>query len=73
MHGEEEYSFPAGPPRAGQRLQVCDRVETRYSKPGKRGGEMRFAVIVTQFRDGDGTLVAESRRTLIETAPREAK
>ena len=73
LHGEEQYTFPGPPPRAGQRLRVQDRIEKRYSKPGKRGGEMRFAVVVTEFRDQDGTLVAEGRRTLIETAPRGAR
>jgi hypothetical protein len=31
---------------------------------------MRFAVVVTEYRDSDGTLVAEAKKTLIETAPK---
>jgi hypothetical protein len=68
LHGEQEYRFFGPPPRAGQVLQARDRVEDRYEKPGKRGGSMRFVVIVTEFRDEQGALVAEARATYIETA-----
>jgi hypothetical protein len=70
LHGEQEFVFHGPPPRAGQVLKVSDRLEERYSKPGKRGGMMRFAVVVTEYRGEDGALVAEARRTLIETAPK---
>jgi hypothetical protein len=68
LHGEQEYRFFGPPPRAGQVLHALDRVEDRYEKPGKRGGSMKFVVIVTEFRDDEGTLVAEARATYIETA-----
>ena len=70
LHGEQEFIFHGPPPRAGQVLTVSDQIVDRYSKPGKRGGMMRFAVVVTEYRGEDGTLVAEARKTLIETAPR---
>lgn len=70
LHGEQEFVFHGPPPRAGQVLKVVDRLEDRYEKPGKRGGKMRFAVVVTEYRAEDGTLVAEGRSTLIETAPK---
>jgi hypothetical protein len=70
LHGEQEYVFHGPPPRAGQTLTARDRIENRYEKPGKRGGTMRFAVVVTEYRADDGTLVAEARATYIETAPR---
>ena len=70
LHGEQEFVFHGPPPRAGQVLTVADRIEERYEKPGRKGGMMRFAVMVTEYRDSDGTLVAEGRATLIETAPR---
>ncbi|HEV7469222.1 MAG: hypothetical protein JWP64_862 [Pseudonocardia sp.] len=68
LHGEQEYVFHGPPPRAGQELRAVERVEDRYSKPGKRGGEMNFCVVVTEFRDLDGVLVAEARGTFIERA-----
>ena len=70
LHGEQEFIFHGPPPGAGQVLKVSDQIVDRYEKPGKRGGMMRFAVIVTEYRGEDGTLVAEARKTLIETAPR---
>jgi hypothetical protein len=70
LHGEQEFTFHGPPPRAGQALTVSDQIVDRYEKPGKKGGLMRFAVVVTEYRGEDGTLVAEARKTLIETAPR---
>ena len=68
LHGEQEYVFHGPPPRAGQTLVARQRVEDRYEKQGRRGGTMRFFVIVTEFRTQDGELVAEGRSTVIETS-----
>jgi hypothetical protein len=68
LHGEQEFTFHGPPPRAGQALTVSDQIVDRYEKPGKKGGLMRFAVVVTEYRGEDGTLIAEARKTLIETA-----
>ena len=73
LHGEQEFVFHGPPPRAGHVLTVSERLADRYEKPGKRGGTMRFAVVVTEYRGEDGTLVAEAIKTLIETAPRAPK
>lgn len=67
LHGEEEYIFHGPPPRAGQTLIVEGKVVERYEKAGKRGGTMRFATVVHEFRDANGRLVAEQRMTAIET------
>lgn len=72
LHGEEEYVFHGPPPRAGTTLTVETRVVDRYERPGKRGGTMRFGVVVNEFRDEAGTLVAEQRRVIIETAAKSA-
>jgi N-terminal half of MaoC dehydratase len=68
LHGEEEYVYFGELPKAGQTLQVETRIGDRFEKQGKRGGVMRFAVIVSEFRDASGRLVAEQRSTLVETA-----
>lgn len=68
LHGEEEYIFHGPPPAAGQTLQVTTRLAEQYEKEGKRGGKMRFAVIVNEFHDASGRLVAEQRTTAVETA-----
>lgn len=68
LHAEEEYVFHGPLPRAGQSLQVQTRLEARWEKEGRRGGLMRFARVVSEFRDSDGALVAEQRSTVVETA-----
>ncbi len=67
LHGEEEYVFHGPPPRAGQTLHVTSRMGDRWEKQGKRGGVMRFAKIVSDFRDESGELVATQTTTLLET------
>lgn len=68
LHGEQEYIFHGELPSAGDMLIAQERVVNRFSKPGKRGGEMRFATVVTEYRDAAGALVAEAKATFIETA-----
>jgi N-terminal half of MaoC dehydratase len=68
MHAEQEYVFHGPPPRAGTRLTARSRIEEIFDKEGRRGGTLTFAVMVTEFRDEQGTLVAESRLTGVETA-----
>ncbi len=68
LQGEQEYVFHGPLPQAGQVLHAQQRLADRYEKYGRRGGTMRFAVIVTEFRNDAGQLVAEGRATLIERA-----
>lgn len=67
LHAEQEYVFHGPPPRAGQRLIGRSRIESVTRKPGRRGGMLTFAVMVTEFRDESGRLVAEARLTGVET------
>jgi hypothetical protein len=60
--------LPRPPPRAGQTLTVTARIGDRYEKQGSRGGTLRLAVLVHEFRDAAGQLVAEERMTLVETS-----
>lgn len=68
LHGEEEFEFFGPLPRAGQTLTAASRLGEQWEKEGKRGGVMRFAKLVTEYRDQAGELVAEQRTTIIETA-----
>jgi hypothetical protein len=70
LHGEQEYTFHGDSPAAGEVLTAQERIVERFAKPGKRGGTMRFATVVTEYRDAAGTLVAEAKATFIETAAR---
>ena len=67
MHAEQEYVFHGPLPRAGQTLVVETTVGERWEKPGKRGGVMTFAKLVTEFRDETGRLDATQNSTIIET------
>lgn len=67
LHGEQEFVFCGEPPRAGTTLVGRKVVERTYSRQGRRGGAMTFIVILTEFRNESGVVVAESRTTLVET------
>jgi len=67
LHGEQEFVFPGPPPAAGTELVAESRIDRVFEKEGKRGGTMTFVELVTEYRDGSGAIVAESRSTVIET------
>ena len=68
MHAEQSYRFFGPPPQAGQRLTCTSRIETIYEKKGRSGGSLEFGIMVTEFRDEAGNLVAEARMTGVETS-----
>jgi hydroxyacyl-ACP dehydratase HTD2-like protein with hotdog domain len=68
LHGEEEFIFHGPPPAVGQHLTAQQTVENVYEKQGRRGGSMKFVVVLTEYRDPDGELVVEARHTVIETS-----
>jgi len=68
MHAEQEYIFHGPPPRAGERLFAKSRITEIYEKAGRRGGTLTFVVMVTEFRDSEGTLRAEAKLTGVETS-----
>jgi hypothetical protein len=68
MHAEQEFRFHGEPPRAGTVLTVQSRIGEIVTKQGRRGGELTFATMITEFRDASGRLVAEARMTGVETA-----
>lgn len=69
FHGEEEYLVCGPPLRVGQTLRVSTTVRDQYERTGRLGNSLRFAVVVSEFRDSEGTLVAEQRSTILEAAP----
>jgi hypothetical protein len=69
LHGSQEMEFFGEPPSAGAELEGVSRVDKVYEKAGKKGGNMTFTEVVTEFRDvATGRLVATSRNTSIETS-----
>jgi hypothetical protein len=67
VHGEQEYIFHGPPPKAGTKLTARSRIDKIFEKKGGRGGTLSFAIMVTEFRDQAGKLVAEAKLTGIET------
>jgi hypothetical protein len=70
LHAEQEFVFHGPPPRAGERLTGTSRVTEIYEKVSRSGGTLTFAVMVTEFRDASGRLVAQARLTGVETSGR---
>ena len=68
LHAEQEFVFHGPPPRAGASLTAQSRIAEIETKPGRRGGELTFVVMVTEFRDASGRLVATSKLTGVETS-----
>ncbi|GAA4487835.1 FAS1-like dehydratase domain-containing protein [Microbacterium panaciterrae] len=68
LHAEQQYEFFGPPLSAGARLQCTSRIEDMYVKEGRRGGALTFVVMVTDFVDESGELVARSTMTGVETA-----
>lgn len=67
LHGSEEFEY-LKPIHAGDVLTAEGRIADVFKKPGKRGGEMTFAIIETKFTNQKGELVLIERATIIETA-----
>ena len=67
LHAEEEYEFPNGPPGAGELLIARSRIADVTTKRGKRGGELTFIELDTEFRSEGGALVARSRTKVVQT------
>jgi hypothetical protein len=68
LHGEQTFIFHGEPPRAGDVLVGRVRLGEPYVKPGRRGGELTFTEVITEFRSETGDLVAETISTLIVTS-----
>jgi len=66
LHGEQAYEYER-PAVVGDVLSGETTLTDVYQREGRRGGEMTFAVYVTEFRDEDDDLVLTERVTRIET------
>ena len=66
LHAGEEYEFPGAPLRIGMRLTGRSRIDRRWTKENRAGQTMRFATMVTDYRDESDVLVATARLTGVE-------
>ncbi|MEM7292591.1 MAG: MaoC family dehydratase N-terminal domain-containing protein [Pseudomonadota bacterium] len=67
LHAEESYKFVGDMPRVGDQLRARTCLESIKTRRGSRGGELTFLVMLTEFRNTKGTLVAEARATTVTT------
>jgi hypothetical protein len=68
LHAGQAFTFHGPLPRAGEQLTGQQRVGSVEHKAGRRGGDLVFVTIVTEFRDSLGALRAEGRTTLVQTS-----
>jgi hypothetical protein len=59
LHVEQEYVFHGAPPQVGTVLTGTSRIAAMWEREGRRGGNMTFVSVTTEFRDESGQLVAE--------------
>ena len=67
LHGGQEFEY-VKPVFAGDTLTATGKIADVYTKPGKRGGEMTFVVMETEYKNQKGEVVMYARSTIIETA-----
>jgi acyl dehydratase len=67
LHGTQEFEY-VRPVHAGDTLTGQGKISEVYKKPGKRGGEMTFVVMETEYKNQRGEVALYSRSTIIETA-----
>ena len=66
LHGEAAWEY-LHPVWAGDEITARGQVREVTRRQGKRGGEMTFVVVETEFTNQDGLLVARRRDTMVET------
>ena len=69
LHAGQEFVFHREPPRAGTVLRAQSRIESVKQRTNSQSQELVFAVMVTEFRDEAGELVAEAICTGVELPP----
>lgn len=67
LHGEQEFVYERLPV-AGESLTGVMRIARDVTKPGKRGGDMRFVTYESRFTDAEGAVVLTAYYTLIQTS-----
>jgi peroxisomal enoyl-CoA hydratase 2 len=67
LHGEQEFEYER-PLMLGDVLTGQTQLKARYTKAGRRGGEMTFTVYETTFVDATGGVVVRATKTLLEVS-----
>lgn len=66
FHAEQHFTYHR-PIRAGSVVSAAARDGKRWTKSGRRGGELVFRERIVEFRDAEGDLLVTSRLVSVET------
>jgi hypothetical protein len=66
LHAEQHFTYHR-PLYSGVVLTATTRPGTTWEKQGRRGGLLKFAETVTEYRDADGELVVSARSVSVRT------
>ncbi|HEX3842072.1 MAG TPA: MaoC family dehydratase N-terminal domain-containing protein [Acidimicrobiales bacterium] len=66
LHAEQHFEYHRTV-RAGDVLRATERPGRRWEKQGRRGGTLRFAETVIEFRDEEGGLAVTMRSVSVRT------
>jgi acyl dehydratase len=66
LHAEQHFTYHR-PLRPGDVLTAEQREGERWEKQGKRGGVLKFAETIIDYRDQEGRLVVTSRMVGVQT------
>ncbi|MCU1494573.1 MAG: hypothetical protein JWO62_2337 [Acidimicrobiaceae bacterium] len=66
FHAEQRFHYHRHA-RAGETLSATSLPGRTWIKPGRRGGNLTFSEVVTEFRDEAGDLVITSTSVRVET------
>jgi hypothetical protein len=70
LHGSEEFEYPNGPLKEGQRVAGVMGVVSRESRVTAAGRTMNVIALETELKDVDsGEVAVRVKRTLLELAP----
>jgi len=67
LHAEQRYEYHQ-PLRPGMALEVRTRPGEQWTKEGRRGGTLHFSERVSEFRDGEGSLVMTATSVTVRTS-----
>lgn len=68
LHASEEFEFVGPPPPPGTALTGQSSIAVVTRKTGRRGGDLFFTEVLTEFVDDTGALVVRNRSTTVVTS-----
>lgn len=66
LHAEMRFEYHR-PMRPGMRVSVARRPGATWEKDGRKGGRLKFAETITEYRDESGALLVTTRSVSVTT------